>query len=457
MTVYNSSLMKIVVNNLTSILKTDNDELKNILEKKYKIKVDGYKFVSSYKQGYWDGTKKFFEKKTGKFGSGLLSYIKEDLTIAGLEFTIEDKRKDIKINNYTLSSIEYRDYQKILIEKALKKKGCIIQAPTGSGKTIVLAGLIKALENHIGLVIFNKKQLVLQTYEFLTEHGFFIFISCGEGVDVKPITLCTIQSIDKVLDTHLKHAEFIIFDEVHEFSKGKFSTKVIKSFPKASYRIGMTATVPKDKVALLNLISALGKVVTEVTATELIDLGFLTNPKIHILPAPPAPLDIKDSYIDVYRKAITENKLRNELIASIVEKIKEHPSKTLILVKDLNHAKMLQEIIPDSLKLEGKDGLSVRHDTVKEFVGLKTGVLIATTIFQTGVDIPEITHLVNARGLKSEIATLQALGRALRTHDSKKEVHVFDFKDDAPYLSKHSKERVKSYKSLNFTVDEHGT
>ena len=219
----------------------------------------------------------------------------------------------------------------------------------------------------------------------------------------------------------------------------------------------MTATVPKDKVALLNLISALGRVITEVTATELIDLGFLTNPKIHILPAPPALLDTKDSYIDVYRKSITENKLRNELIASIADKIQEHPSKTLILVKDLNHAKTLQEIIPDSLKLEGKDGLSVRHDTVKEFVGLKTGVLIATTIFQTGVDIPEITHLVNARGLKSEIATLQALGRALRTHESKKEVHVFDFKDDAPYLSKHSKERVKSYKSLNFTVDEHGT
>ena len=449
--------MKIIINNLTSILETGDTKLKGILEKKYKKKVEGYKFVTAYKQGHWDGTKKFFEKKTGKFGTGLLSYIKEDLKIAGLEYSIEDNREDILLNNYSLSSIKYRDYQKILIEKALKKKGCIIQAPTGSGKTVILAGLLKALENRIGLVIFNKKQLVHQTYEFLKKHGFDVGVAFGEGVDIKPITLCTIQSIDKVLDTHLKHSDFIIFDEVHEFSKGKFSTKVIKSFPKASYRIGMTATVPKDNVAHLNLISALGKVIKEVNASELVDLGFLTQPKIHILPAPGSQLDSVDTYLNIYRKCITENHLRNHLIASIAKEIKTKPSKTLILVKDLDHAKVLQELIPGSLKLEGKDGLSVRNSTVKEFVGSEKGVLIATTIFQTGVDIPEITHLINARGLKSEIATLQALGRALRTHESKRKVYIYDFKDGAPYLSQHSRERIKSYKSLNFKVEEHGT
>ena len=315
--------------------------------------------------------------------------------------------------------------------------------------------MLKALENYTGLVIFNKKQLVHQTYEFLTKNGFDVGIAFGEGVDIKPITLCTIQSIDKVIDTHLKHSEFIIIDEVHEFSKGKMSLKVIKSFPNASYRIGMTATVPKDPVAKLNLISALGKVIKEVDASELIDLGFLTKPKIHILPAPQVPLETKDPYIDIYRKSITENALRNSLIHSIVSTIQNGPSKTLILVKDLAHAKALQELIPGSLKLEGKDGLTTRNSTVKEFVSQEKGVLIATTIFQTGVDIPEITHLINARGLKSEIATLQALGRALRTHSSKQKVYIYDFMDKAPYLEKHSKERIKSYKSLNFEVDNH--
>ena len=71
---------------------------------------------------------------------------------------------------------------------------------------------------------------------------------------------------------------------------------------------------------------------------------------------------------------------------------------------------------------------------------------------QTGVDIPEITHFVNARGLKSEIATIQAMGRALRIHKSKIKVYIYDFLDNAPYLTTHAKQRIKSYEALNFKV-----
>lgn len=91
------------------------------------------------------------------------------------------------------------------------------------------------------------------------------------------MTLCTIQSIDKVIDSHLKQSDFIIFDEVHEFAKGKVATKVIKSFPNAAYRIGMTATVPRDPMSKLNLISGLGNVIEEVDAKALIDAGFSLN------------------------------------------------------------------------------------------------------------------------------------------------------------------------------------
>jgi len=83
--------------------------------------------------------------------------------------------------------------------------------------------------------------------------------------------------------------------------------------------------------------------------------------------------------------------------------------------------------------------------------------MIGTIIFQTGVDIPELTHLINARGLKSEIATIQALGRTLRKHENKQKVFIYDFIDRAPYLAKHSKSRIAAYKSLNFKVEIYGT
>ena len=134
------------------------------------------------------------------------------------------------------------------------------------------------------------------------------------------------------------------------------------------------------------------------------------------------------------------------------KKIQQKPSRTLIIVKDLKHAEILHSNIPNSFKLEGKDDLGIRKKTIDAFKDDKISVLIGTTIMQTGIDIPEITHLINARGLKSEIATLQALGRALRIHKSKNRVFIYDFFDRAPYLEKHAKERIKSYKSLGLEI-----
>jgi len=136
----------------------------------------------------------------------------------------------------------------------------------------------------------------------------------------------------------------------------------------------------------------------------------------------------------------------------MVEKIRTKPSKTLIITKNLDHAKTLNELIPGSHLLMGENSLDERDEKVQEFLEEEASVLIGTVIFQTGINIPEITHLINARGLKSEVATLQAAGRALRRHDSKAQVFIYDFLDDAPYLLQHAKQRVKSYKSLGFDV-----
>ena len=114
-------------------------------------------------------------------------------------------------------------------------------------------------------------------------------------------------------------------------------------------------------------------------------------------------------------------------------------------------------MLPGSYKLEGKDSLIQREKMLGEFINTKKPVImIGTIIFQTGVDIPELTHLINARGLKSEIATIQALGRTLRKHKNKQKVFIYDFIDKAPYLEKHSHKRINSYKSLNFEVKTNG-
>ena len=123
-------------------------------------------------------------------------------------------------------------------------------------------------------------------------------------------------------------------------------------------------------------------------------------------------------------------------------------------MKNIRHLELLKDLIPDSLTLEGKDDLTTRKRTIKSFIERSHSVLIGTTIMQTGIDIPEITHLINARGLKSEIATLQALGRALRVHKSKREVFIHDFADQVPYLKEHSSKRRTAYKSLKIKIQD---
>ena len=103
--------------------------------------------------------------------------------------------------------------------------------------------------------------------------------------------------------------------------------------------------------------------------------------------------------------------------------------------------------------LEGANSIGERYKSISKFRNSKrSSILIGTKILQTGINIEEITHFINARGMKSEIATLQALGRALRRHESKEKVYIYDFLNKEKYLKAHSLERKKHYEKEGHTV-----
>ena len=449
--------MKLVKKNIYCNLITDNSELLKILHKKYTFKIPNAMYAMKHTRG-WDGTKSFFSKK-GRFGTGLLPSIEADLKKVEANYTLEEPKcgatKIPEVNLKPMSDVELRDYQSEALEaiEANNYRG-VIKAPTGAGKTIILADVVNSFKDEIGVVFFTKKQILFQTYESLQKLGIDCGIVCGEANDIKPITLCTIQSIDKILGTHVKHSKFLIFDEIHEFGKGKLSVSCLKSFPNAPIRLGFSATPPSEDTHRYAVESFLGPIIYDIEATKLIEDGFLAKPSIKILPATPPTNYTPDSqtdYISTYDDFIINNDNRNNQIAEIVKNVKK--GKVLILTKNLEHSHLLHELIPNSLQLEGKHSQAQREKTIKEFVNdTETSVLIGTVILQTGVDIPEITHFINARGMKSEIATIQAIGRALRVTKSKTEAIIFDFYDDTIYLSKHSKARIKHYKAKGFDV-----
>ena len=453
--------MDIVIGNLKSKIITDNPKVIKALDKLYSFRVPGAEFSPSYKRKRWDG-KKHYLSPTGAFATGLLPRILKDLKKAGCDPDLKNIQTFDSYKLENIDNLKYYSFQKSLIQKVLCERRGVIKSPTGSGKTLIMAGIIKSLaKKHKKMVIlFNAKQLLSQTYEFLSKTCNMedLGVCFGEGFIPGNIMLCTVQSIEKILDTHLDETEVLIIDEVHEFCKGKTTLAAIESFPNAIFRVGLTATPPTDKIPRYNLEGAIGPIWEEATTISLIESGKLARPIIQLLPTEQFNGDDYDlSYEEIYEKYIINNEHRNSLIKSVVDKIKQvnDRARILILTLSLEHASLLHEEIEGSLKLQGEDEMVKRYETISSFLSNDgNSVLIGTKILQTGVNIQEITHFINARGLRSEIATIQALGRAIRKHESKQQVYIYDFMDKAKYLDNHAKARKKYYLKEKHTVEE---
>lgn len=453
--------MEIIVQTQKSKIVTDNPKLLKALCDLYTFKVQGASFSPSYRRGHWDGKKRFITKK-GSFRSGLLPRILKDLGKIECypKITYTDKA-NTPPDLDTIEGFTYYDYQEVLINRALESGRGVIKSPTGSGKTLIMAGLIKSLIGRKMVILFNAKQLLTQTYDFLTETCGMdnVGLCYGEGYIDGDIMLCTVQSIEKILDKYLDTAEVLMVDECHEFCSGKITLPAIQAFTNATYRFGFTATTPSEPEKLYALEGALGEIIEEFTTKDLIEQGTLTKPYVRLIEREYSA-DGRDEdlgYMGVYDDYIVQNLERNQIIKEVVDDIrsKNKKARILILTKSLSHGRLIQESLGGGVEyLEGANSLGERYESIDKFKQADgNSVLIGTKILQTGVNIQEITHFINARGMKSEVATIQALGRALRKHETKTEVIVYDFLDKEKYLKSHSNLRKKHYKSEGHDIE----
>ena len=273
--------------------------------------------------------------------------------------------------------------------------------------------------------------------------------------------LSTVQSIERIIDSHLNTSKVLMVDEAHQFCKGETTIAAVESFPNALYRLAFTATPPregaKDINARMVLEGAFGDVYTTRTADELIKDGTLAKPIIQIIDNPaPSSVESNLSYLEIYEKYVVNSKARNDIIKKVITKVydSKENAKVLILVKNLQHIENLKKLIPNCYTIEGKDNIGSRYDIIQEFItDTKPAAIIGTNVMQTGISIDEISHMVNARGLAGEVPTIQGLGRGTRKAKGKTKVFLYDFYDHIKYLEAHSKQRIKHYNNLKFEVN----
>ncbi len=97
--------------------------------------------------------------------------------------------------------------------------------------------------------------------------------------------------------------------------------------------------------------------------------------------------------------------------------------------------------------LSGKDSSDERAAAKAQLENGEINCIIASRIFDIGIDLPSLSGLVVASGGKSSVRALQRIGRVIRKFPGKKQAAIIDFNDSAVFLDKHSLARRKIYLS----------
>jgi len=413
-----------------------------------------YYISGPYKKIKKTAEKSFIEARTGKVYSGLVPRIAAYCKERDIEITFDTFPKMAHGGIQPIEGIQLRDDQTSLLESALEHQRGILQAPTGSGKTVLAAHIIKAFPDKTVLFLVNAKGLLTQTRrEFVENFGIENVGLLGDGVkEPDQITIATIQTLHRMgPNEFLNSIDIVIVDEAHHGQSKSFED-VLKHCP-ATIRFGLTATPPTDKAGLLKVEALLGPVIHQTTVDELRDVGILAKPTIKILKPPfnPSVEELK-KYPEVYDKGIVNNRQRNKMILDEGAAVVARGEVVLVLVVKIEHGdnlvRMASILYPDlditfvrgstdtAARESLKDAMEIGH---KRFV-------IATAVFREGISIKNVHMVINACGGKSELQLIQGIGRGLRTTDTKSEVTIIDFCDAShKYLQAHSLDRLWVY------------
>jgi len=443
--------------NLKSISKYDFKKLCKCVEYK---KVFWKK--TPYKMEKTDTIGCAIDKRNGEFLTGLLSRILEQCKklkiIPKVNYGCSHLKEWPEQNNYpVLKEITFKDYQNDLIWEMTKESRGIIKGATGIGKTIIALGFASQFPKANILFLCHTTQILNQTYKEMEKFGFNPF-KIGGGSKVKDnggvlprVVISTIQSFSKLhYSLYAEHFDIIIVDEAHHCqNKTSQYFKVLASCL-ADIKIGLTATLPTQTEKLLTIEGLFGPVIGDLGIVEAQKQKILSDVKIKLLNVPyNAKIGDYRTYKDLYKNGVIFNRKRNGLICDEVKEALANSLITLIMVKEIKHG----ELIKDRLRKKKIQSHFLKSATNKKLINevkegmkqRKVNVVIATDIWREGVDIPSIDCVINACGFKSEIMTLQFVGRGLRKVKGKEYCLIIDFLDPYKHLAEHSIQRLQIY------------
>lgn len=482
-------MVKIVIRNHNCQI-TEESDLEHVLalDKHLSFKVQGAEHTAAYrgflnKEGEfvkWDGMKRLLTP-TLQFPTGLLPRVEDFYREANKDFEIVDKRPKKSVGNprdilSKLASLNKNPYpyQLETLEAVDKNDRGIIKVATGGGKSLIGALIASKFGKKTILYVIGK-DLLYQFHEFFSSIFDEKIGIIGDGnCDIQDINIASIWTIgqavgldkkDILLDETsdekevgknkyadilqlLKDAKVHIIDECHMSACDTIQQIFKISVPEHLY--GLSGSPWRDDGADLLIESILGRYIVNISASFLIKNNFLAQPIIRFRAVPPYHEELDRNYQSVYKNYIVENDVRNGLVLDAAKAMIEKGYQTLVLFNSIKHGKILYDLFSEHMNcaiLDGSNSKDEREKVKKDLLSHKLNCVLASRIFDIGVDIPSLSGLVIACGGKSSVKALQRVGRVIRKYPSKKYAVIVDFVDQAPFLDNHSKARYKIYKS----------
>jgi superfamily II DNA or RNA helicase len=252
----------------------------------------------------------------------------------------------------------------------------------------------------------------------------------------------------------------LIIDEAH--LAAVVTEEIGNQAKNAYYRLGLSATPFRTDNQEIRIEGTLGGKVCEVSASDLVERGFLVPPKIFVVNI--STVEPGQTYHEVYNLNIINCWERNFRIKQFAEGMKAKGIPTLILVERMEHGNILEGMIEDAVFVPGGDKGEVDPtDEEKNYrrrmlnaVENNEIILIATQWANVGVDAPRIAGLILAGTNSSPVTTYQQVGRVLRCvgknveesiKNGKPEAVIIDFASSHKNLRSHVNMRKKVYKN----------
>jgi len=352
-------------------------------------------------------------------------------------------------------TFELRDYQKDAIDGLYSywanKMGDnpLIVAPTGAGKTAIIAQMIKdamSFPNTRVLVLAHVKELLEQGASGLqklypeAEVGFFS-ASLKQKDLTKPITFAGIQSIYRRAYDMVPAPDLVIIDEAHMLPPstttryGRFIDDLKQCNPDVKI-VGLTATpyrlgsgyLHKGKGAIFDGIAY------DIPVTMLMDQGYLSPviskgglQQIDLTNVKKRGGEFVESDLAV---AASDPELVRKTVEEIVELGADRKS-WLIFASGVNHAHMLQDAFFENLVysevLTGEDKQKDRAAKIERFKNGDTRCLINVNVLTTGFDAPNVDLIGLVRATASTGLYVQIIGRGTRLFEGKENCLVLDY------------------------------